>query len=106
MRGYSAIVGVFRQKCGFLPDRAYPRFKPAIVLRCRLDSGRLSRIVLLKQVAPALVFSDIYESCKGRQLEANPRAAGTLYWREDPAADQCRGAGGEVGRGVARTLGP
>lgn len=21
MRGYSAIVGVFRQKCGFLPDR-------------------------------------------------------------------------------------
>jgi hypothetical protein len=27
MRGYSAIVGVYWQKCGFLPDRAYPRFK-------------------------------------------------------------------------------
>jgi hypothetical protein len=27
MRGYSGIVGVFRQKYGFLPDRACPRFK-------------------------------------------------------------------------------
>lgn len=26
-RGDSAIVRVYRQKCGFLPDRAYPRFK-------------------------------------------------------------------------------
>jgi hypothetical protein len=27
MRGYSVIVGVCWQKCRFLPDRAYPRFK-------------------------------------------------------------------------------
>jgi dihydrophenazinedicarboxylate synthase len=41
-----------------------------------------SRILLLKQVTPALVFSGSYESRKGRDLAANPRAAGTLYWRE------------------------
>ena len=27
MREYAAIVGVYWQKCGFLPDRAYCRFK-------------------------------------------------------------------------------
>jgi pyridoxamine 5'-phosphate oxidase len=41
-----------------------------------------SRILLLKQVSPALVFAGSYESRKGRELAANPRAAGTLYWRE------------------------
>jgi dihydrophenazinedicarboxylate synthase len=41
-----------------------------------------SRILLLKQVTPALVFSGSYESRKGRELKANPRAAGSLYWRE------------------------
>ncbi len=41
-----------------------------------------SRIVLLKQISPALVFAGSYESRKGRELAANPRAAGTLYWRE------------------------
>jgi dihydrophenazinedicarboxylate synthase len=41
-----------------------------------------SRILLLKQVTPALVFSGSFESRKGRELAANPRAAGTLYWRE------------------------
>lgn len=41
-----------------------------------------SRILLLKQVSPTLVFSGSYESRKGRELAANPRAAGTLYWRE------------------------
>lgn len=40
------------------------------------------RIVLLKQVAPAVVFVFSSASRKGRDLEANPRAAGTLYWRE------------------------
>jgi hypothetical protein len=41
MRGYAAIVGVFRQKRGFLPDQAYPRFKGAKDCRnCpRLDSA-------------------------------------------------------------------
>lgn len=41
-----------------------------------------SRILLLKQATPFLVFSGSYESRKGRELAANPRAAGTLYWRE------------------------
>jgi len=41
-----------------------------------------SRILLLKQVTPCLVFAGSYESRKGRDLAANPRAAGTLYWRE------------------------
>jgi len=46
------------------------------------DGRPSSRILLLKQVTPTLVFSGSYESRKGRELEANPRAAGTLYWRE------------------------
>ena len=46
------------------------------------ESRPSSRILLLKQVTPALVFSGSYESRKGRELAANPRAAGTLYWRE------------------------
>ena len=41
-----------------------------------------SRILLLKQATPFLVFSGSYESRKDRDLAANPRAAGTLYWRE------------------------
>ena len=41
-----------------------------------------SRILLLKQASPYLVFAGGYESRKGRDLAANPRAAGTLYWRE------------------------
>jgi pyridoxamine-phosphate oxidase len=41
-----------------------------------------SRILLLKQVTPYIVFAGGYESRKGRDLAANPRAAGTLYWRE------------------------
>lgn len=41
-----------------------------------------SRILLVKQATPALVFAGSYESRKGRELAANPRAAGTLYWRE------------------------
>jgi pyridoxamine 5'-phosphate oxidase len=45
--------------------------------------GRPSnRIVLLKQIAPAPLFAFSADSRKGRDLEANPRAAGTLYWRE------------------------
>lgn len=46
-------------------------------------TGRPSnRIVLLKQASPAIVFAFSATSRKGRELAANPRAAGTLYWRE------------------------
>jgi pyridoxamine 5'-phosphate oxidase len=41
-----------------------------------------SRILLLKRATPFLVFAGSYESRKGRDLAENPRAAGTLYWRE------------------------
>jgi dihydrophenazinedicarboxylate synthase len=46
------------------------------------DGRPSSRIVLLKQVSPAIVFAFGAKSRKGRELAANPRAAGTLYWRE------------------------
>ncbi len=42
-----------------------------------------ARVVLCKQVEltpPAVVFYTNYESRKGRDLEANPRAAGVFYW--------------------------
>jgi dihydrophenazinedicarboxylate synthase len=46
------------------------------------DGRPSSRILLLKQATPYLVFAGSYESRKGRDLAENPRAAGTLYWRE------------------------
>ena len=55
----------------------------ALALATADGRGRPSnRIVLLKQLTPALVFASSYESRKGRDLAVNPRAAGTLYWRE------------------------
>ena len=45
--------------------------------------GRPSvRTLLVKHLTPTLVFAGGYESRKGRDLAANPRAAATLYWRE------------------------
>jgi dihydrophenazinedicarboxylate synthase len=55
----------------------------ALALATADAEGRPStRIVLLKQAAPAIVFAFSANSRKGRELAANPRAAGTLYWRE------------------------
>ena len=55
----------------------------ALALATADAAGRpANRIVLLKQIAPYLVFAGSYESRKGRDLAENPRAAGTLYWRE------------------------
>ncbi len=55
----------------------------ALALATADGAGRPSnRIVLLKQVAPTIVFAVSSRSRKGRDLAANPRAAGTLYWRE------------------------
>ncbi len=40
------------------------------------------RMVLLKEATPAgFVFYSNAESAKGRELEANPRAAGVLHWK-------------------------
>jgi pyridoxamine-phosphate oxidase len=55
----------------------------ALALATAEETGRPSnRIVLLKQASPAIVFAFSADSRKGRELAANPRAAGTLYWRE------------------------
>jgi dihydrophenazinedicarboxylate synthase len=55
----------------------------ALALATADDRGRPStRIVLLKQIAPAVIFAFSSASRKGRDLAVNPRAAGTLYWRE------------------------
>jgi len=66
-----------------LADERGVREPRALALATAAAEGRpSSRILLLKQVTPALVFAGSYESRKGRELAANPRAAGTLYWRE------------------------
>jgi dihydrophenazinedicarboxylate synthase len=55
----------------------------ALALATADGEGRPSnRIVLLKQASPFVVFAFSSESRKGREVAVNPRAAGTLYWRE------------------------
>ncbi|HEY6730201.1 MAG TPA: pyridoxal 5'-phosphate synthase [Solirubrobacterales bacterium] len=55
----------------------------ALALATADADGRPSnRILLVKQLTPTLVFAGSYDSRKGQDLAANPRAAGTLYWRE------------------------
>lgn len=55
----------------------------ALALATADGEGRPSvRTLLVKQLSPTLVFAGGYESRKGSDLAANPRAAGTLYWRE------------------------
>jgi pyridoxamine-phosphate oxidase len=66
-----------------LADERGVREPRALALATADADGRpSSRILLLKQATPYLVFAGSYESRKGRDLAANPRAAGTLYWRE------------------------
>jgi dihydrophenazinedicarboxylate synthase len=55
----------------------------ALALATADGEGRPSvRTLLVKQLSPTLVFAGSYDSRKGQDLAANPRAAGTLYWRE------------------------
>lgn len=55
----------------------------ALALATADAAGRPSnRIVLLKQVSPSIVIAFSAGSRKGRDIEENPRVAGTLYWRE------------------------
>jgi dihydrophenazinedicarboxylate synthase len=66
-----------------LADERGVREPRALALATADAKGRpSSRILLLKQATPSLVFAGSYESRKGRDLVENPRAAGTLYWRE------------------------
>ncbi|MCC6428282.1 MAG: pyridoxamine 5'-phosphate oxidase [Phycisphaerales bacterium] len=56
----------------------------AMVLATASPAGAPSaRVVLCKEIElrqPAVVFYTNYESRKGRELDANPRAAGVFYW--------------------------
>lgn len=64
-------------------DECGVREPRALALATADAGGRPSnRIVLLKQANPAILFAFGAHSRKGRELAANPRAAGTLYWRE------------------------
>lgn len=66
-----------------IADERGVRESRALALATADAKGRPSnRMLLLKQAAPALVFAGSYDSRKGRDLAVNPRAAGTLYWRE------------------------
>jgi pyridoxamine 5'-phosphate oxidase len=66
-----------------LADERGVREPRALALATADGEGRpSSRILLLKQATPFLAFAGSYESRKGRDLAENPRAAGTLYWRE------------------------
>jgi pyridoxamine 5'-phosphate oxidase len=51
------------------------------------------RMVLLKEATPAgFVFYSNAESAKGRELEANPKAAGVLHWKSLRRQVRFRGA--------------
>lgn len=56
----------------------------AMTLATSTPDGHVSaRVVLLRGIdAGGLVFFTSYHSRKGRELEANPRAAVVLHWRE------------------------
>jgi pyridoxine/pyridoxamine 5'-phosphate oxidase len=58
--------------------------EPRALALATADAARRpsNRIVLLKQVSPSIVFAFSARSRKGRDIAANPRAAGTLYRRE------------------------
>ena len=56
------------------------------------DGAPDARMVLLKGIGEdGLRFHTNYESAKGRQLEADPRAAVILYWREQDRQVRVRG---------------
>ncbi|HEX6204751.1 MAG TPA: pyridoxal 5'-phosphate synthase [Solirubrobacterales bacterium] len=66
-----------------IADERGVREPRALALATADSEGRPSvRTLLVKQLSPTLVFAGSYESRKGRDLDANPRAAGILYWRE------------------------
>jgi len=58
-------------------------FNAMVLATATPDGAPSARVVLCKQIEaspPAAVFYTNYASRKGRELEANPRAAGVFYW--------------------------
>jgi pyridoxamine 5'-phosphate oxidase len=66
----------------------------AMTLATSTPDGRVSaRIVLLRGIDPdGLVFFTSYHSRKARELEANPRAAVVLHWREQERQVRAEGS--------------
>ncbi len=63
------------------------------------DGEPNARVVLLKALdASGLVFFTNYESAKGRELEANPRAAVVLVWLELERQVRVRGSVARISR--------
>jgi pyridoxamine 5'-phosphate oxidase len=76
----------FRQLVAWYEEAvaAEVRQPDAMTLATSTPDGRVSaRIVLLRGIEPdGLVFFTSYHSRKARELDANPRAAVVLHWRE------------------------
>jgi pyridoxamine 5'-phosphate oxidase len=71
---------------------AVPLAEAMVLATVDSDGGPDARMVLLKGIEPGgLLFHTNYESVKGRQLEADPRAAAILYWREQDRQVRVRG---------------
>jgi pyridoxamine 5'-phosphate oxidase len=66
----------------------------AMTLATSTPDGRVSaRVVLLRGIDPdGLVFFTSYHSRKARELEANPRAAVVLHWREQERQVRAEGS--------------
>jgi pyridoxamine 5'-phosphate oxidase len=65
-----------------------------MTLATSTPDGRVSaRVVLLRGIDPdGLVFFTSYHSRKARELEANPRAAVVLHWREQERQVRAEGS--------------
>jgi pyridoxamine 5'-phosphate oxidase len=66
----------------------------AMTLATSTPDGRVSaRVVLLRGIDPdGLVFFTSYHSRKARELDANPRAAVVLHWREQERQVRAEGS--------------
>jgi pyridoxamine 5'-phosphate oxidase len=74
-------------------DREVPLAEAMTLATVDADGRPDARMVLLKGVgSDGLGFFTNYESAKGRQLAAEPRAALILYWRELDRQVRVRGA--------------
>ena len=74
-------------------DREVPLAEAMTLATVDPDGRPDARMVLLKGVgSDGLGFFTNYESAKGRQLSAEPRAALILYWRELDRQVRVRGA--------------
>ena len=92
-----------RQLAGWYDEAiaAEVRQPDAMTLATSTSDGRVSaRVVLLRAVdADGLVFFTSYHSRKARELDANPRAALVLHWREQERQVRAEGPIHRTSRG-------